>query len=327
MAALPAARRYEIIADTLARAEEQSGVDLAAVAADHGLDLAQLKQVLDPVLYLQFRDASGDMIDASRAYLVTEDDWLQVTEEHWLGAARSSAPTPDHALRLMIAAMIAKAALASATPRREALDAALAKLVAIVDAPIVIATDRPEFTAVCERALASARTVEFDYFGELSAQRRHYEIEPGYVGSNWGHWYLIGHPFGTGDVRTFRIDRMISARVSDRGCVPDRALVLPDGFDLAEYRRTFRARLPRRALDRIPTPAEVVFGDEDPGDGAGSGDDLVLVDITVIGDHRLTDLLVMLGAEAHLLDDPTPDPPTTTQRRRDQAARILALYR
>lgn len=325
MAALPAARRYEIIADALARAEEQGGVALAAVAEDHDLDLARLKQVLEPVLYLQFRDASGDMIDASRAYLVTEDDWLQVTEEHWLGAARSSAPTPDHALRLMIAAMIAKAALGSATLRGAALDAALAKLTAVVDAPIVIATDRPEFTAVCELAHATARTVEFDYFGELRAQRSHYEIEPGYVGSNWGHWYLIGHPVGCSEVRTFRIDRMISARVTDCGCAPDRALVLPDGFDLAEYRRTVRARLPRRALDRIPTPAHVEFVDDASGEGAARrderGDDIVLVDITVIGDHRLTDLLVMLGTEARLVDDPAAE-----QRRRDQAAKILTRY-
>jgi predicted DNA-binding transcriptional regulator YafY len=321
MAALPAARRFEIIADALARAEEQSGVDLAAVATDHHLDLAQLKRVLEPVLYLQFRDASGDLIDASRAYLVTEDDWLQVTDEHWLGAARSSAPTPDHALRLMIAAMIAKAALGSATPRREALDAALAKLASVVDAPIVITTDRPEFTAVCELALNSAHTVEFDYFGELRAQRSHYEIEPGYVGSNWGHWYLIGHPVGRSEVRTFRIDRMISARLTDRDCVPDRALTLPDGFDLAEYRRTFRALLPRRALDRIPTPVDIEFVATDSNTDSHDDQDPVLVDITVIGDHRLTDLLVLLGNEAHLVDDPA-----AAQRRRDQAARILTLY-
>lgn len=325
MAALRAARRFEIIADSLARAEEQGGVALAAIAGDHDIDLAQLKQVLEPVLYLQFRDAQGDMVDGSRAYLVSEDDWLQVTDEHWLGAAQSSPPSPDHALRLMIAAMITKAALGAAMSLGEALDGALGKLAAVVDAPIVIATDRPEFTSVCEQAFAAARTIEFEYFGELSARRSEYEIEPGYVGSNWGHWYLIGHPVGSSDVRTFRIDRMISARVTDRRCEPDRTLVLPDGFDLEEYRRTFRARLPRRALDRIPTPAEVEFVDDGVASSAarndGDGDELVLVDITVIGDHRLVDLLVMLGTEAHLVDDPIAE-----QQRRDQAARILTLY-
>ncbi len=108
MAALNAARRFAIIADALTHAEEEGGVSLVGLATTHAITLATLKDVLAPILYLEFRDAAGDLVDGTHAYLVTESDYLTVTEQHWLGVARSKAPDPEHALRMMIAAMIAK---------------------------------------------------------------------------------------------------------------------------------------------------------------------------------------------------------------------------
>lgn len=320
--ALKAAERFSLIADALALAEEQGGLDLVAYAAERSLTLTQVKDVLDPVLYLEFRDAVGELVDGSGAYLVTEEDHLVVSDEHWLGAARSTPPSPEHALRLMIAGMITKSVL----PATIGLDEALAKLVDVVDAPIVIESSRPRFTELCELALANARTIKFRYFSELNARRAEHEIEPGFVGSNWGRWYLIGHPcldlavIGTepvadnSELRTFRIDRIIDAEVTERACAPDRSITLPDWWDLGDYRRAVQLRLPRRALDRIPTPAQIDIVSEE-------SDDVVVADVSVIGDHRLVDLLVMLGPEAEIIGNPAAE-----QLRRAQGERILARY-
>jgi hypothetical protein len=308
--ALKAAERFALIAEALGRAEEQASVDLAEFAAEHALTLAQVKDVLEPVLYLEFRDSVGQLVDGSGAYLVTEDDQLVVSDGHWLGAARSTPPSPGHAVRLMIAGMIAKSVL----PATIGLDEALAKLAAVVDAAIVIEASRPRFTELCEQALASRRTLRFSYFSESNARRGDHEIEPGFVGSNWGRWYLIGHAVDGSGRRTFRIDRIIDGEVTETPCVPDLTITLPDWWDLDEYRRNVRLRLPRRALDRIPTPAQIDIVSEE-------ADDIVVADVGVIGDHRFMDLLVMLGTEAEIIDRADAE-----QIRREQAARILALY-
>lgn len=310
MAALNAARRFAIITDALAHAEEEGGVPLSKLARDHDITVDKLKEVLDPILYLEFRDASGDVVDGTRSYFVDESDHLTVSGQHWLGVARSKAPDPDHALCMMIAAMIAKAVL----PETLGLDEALNKLAEVVAAPIVIESSRPEFTELCEQALANRHTLAFAYFSESNARRREWELEPGFVGSNWGRWYVIGHPVGSSEIRTFRIDRIIEARITDDTCIPDRSITLPDYWDLDEYRRSVRLRLPRRALDRIPTPVQFDISDDD-------GADTVTADVEVIGDQRLTDLLVLLGHEAEIIDSPEAE-----ALRRAQAERILTNY-
>ncbi len=310
MAALNAATRFAIIGDALTHAEEEGGVSLNELAATHGVTLETLKDILEPILYLEFRDAAGDLVDGTRNYLVTESDYLTVTEQHWLGVARSKAPDPEHALRMMIAAMIAKTVL----PETAGLDGALGKLASIVAAPIVIESSRPKFTELCEQALANRCTIAFAYFSESSAQRHEWVIEPGFVGSNWGRWYLIGHRAGSSEVRTFRIDRIIEARITDDTCVPDLSITLPDHWDLDEYRRSVRLRLPRRALDRIPTPVQFDIVDD-------GGADIVTADIEVIGNQRFTDLLVLLGPEAEIIGSPEAE-----TLRRAQAERILSNY-
>lgn len=314
--ALTVARRFDVIVDALGRAEELGELDLASFAAEHGIAVETLKQVLEPVLYLEFRDAVGDLVDGTSAYLVTEDDRLVVSDEHWLGVARSTPPSPEHAVRLMIAGLIAQTALPAATN----LDSALAKLAGVVSAPLVIEAARPRFTDLCERALAAKRTIRFTYYAESSARRAEHEIEPSFVGSNWGNWYLIGRPVDGDGVRTFRIDRIIRAEITDRACVPDSSVTLPDWWDLDDWRRTVRLRVDRRALDRIPTPVQIDVL-EDTAEGDHKPGAQVLVDVTVFGDQRFADLLVMLGADADIVDHPD-----ATRIRREQAARIRSLY-
>ncbi len=307
-------QRFEIIIAVFAQLEVTGEVDLVAFAAERGLTVQHLKEIITPVVFLQWRDRVGNITGADRAFLITEDDHLVIDEGHWLAAAQSAPPTAAHAVRLMVAAMSAQIIFSDSGTSVPGLEKALVKLKAVVNAAVEIKISIPPLVAACQDALKQKRNISFAYFGEASAQRNEYEIEPGFVGSAWGNWYLIGYIAGTRERRTFRIDRMISATVTDTPCEPDTSIALPDEFPLDEYKQTVRLRLPKQALDRILPPVEV---------SVVSGEaEVVVADITVYSTHRLIDTLVVLGAEAEVIDDPD-----RAKIRSQQATEILKLYR
>ena len=70
------------------------------------------------------------------------------------------------------------------------------------------------------------------------------ELSPHGLVVHSGRWYLAAHDHGRDDLRTFRVDRIGDARLTD-----DRAVAPPEGFDPVAH--------VRRSLARVPWPWEV----------------------------------------------------------------------
>jgi proteasome accessory factor B len=169
-------------------------------------------------------------------------------------------------------------------------------------------THEPAFPALW-RAVRDRRPVAFDYqgIGRSAPQRRH--LEPWGVVSRRGRWYVAGHDRDRGEVRVFRLSRILGA-VSGDG--PAGSVVVPDGVDVREIvadsgspapdRRTATVRLRRGAAHGIRRWAADVRPDEGEWDRAELGfadvDRLVdylagfADDVVVIGPPDVRDAMI-----------------------------------
>ena len=233
--------RFHIIVETLAGAEELHGISLPVVAAAHGITVDALKALLDLALYCEFRDGSNRIVQRSDAFLVTEDDTLMVTNEHWLRDLDARAPEPADALRLFIAGLVAQSVV---DPPDPALDPAMTKLASVVAAGVYVDASRPQHAALCEQAWNERRVLHIRYFSELDATMRERDVEPGFVGSKWRNWYMVARPPGTDEVNTYRVDRILAAALTDVSLAPLHAqLSVWVSFDA--HARRVRLRLRR----------------------------------------------------------------------------------
>ncbi len=118
-------------------------------------------------------------------------------------------------------------------------------------------THEPSFPSLW-RAVRDRRPVTFDYqgVGRSAPQRRH--LEPWGVVSRRGRWYVAGHDRDRGQVRVFRLSRILG-EVGPDG--PAGTVVVPEGTDIREIvtssaspapdRRTATVRLRRDAAHGI----------------------------------------------------------------------------
>ena len=317
MPALSKQRHFEILRATLALAEEQGVVQVEEVASDLGVDAETLRELLDPVLYLAFRTGTDEMVSEDRAFLLTDDGWLKVDEEHWLRDLASEPPDADTALRLLVAGIAYQAVATTPTPD---LDRALVKLRAVVAAHLHLVIEKPPCLVAAKDAWREGQSLRFRYVAHGGEEATDREVLPYRVYSRWGHWYLQGREVASDDgaePKQFRIDRMVSAEVGDVRFDPPLDTEIPEWFDLREHERTVTLRLTRAQLDALPRPHRVERAvDIDTGDDAGSG--RVEADVVVIGARALEYLLVCL--------DPDVDVVTTECRdlQRAHATRLLA---
>jgi proteasome accessory factor C len=65
------------------------------------------------------------------------------------------------------------------------------------------------------RALVTGRRIRLRYQGRADASPRDREIDPWALRVVASTWYLQGHDHGAGDLRTFRLDRVVDAEVTD----------------------------------------------------------------------------------------------------------------
>ncbi|MFB9836405.1 helix-turn-helix transcriptional regulator [Actinoallomurus acaciae] len=169
-------------------------------------------------------------------------------------------------------------------------------------------THEPAFPALW-RAVRDRRPVAFDYqgIGRSAPQRRH--LEPWGVVSRRGRWYVAGHDRDRGQVRVFRLSRILGT-VSGDG--PAGGVVVPDGVDVREIvaessnpapdRRTATVRLRRGAAHGIRRWAADVRSGEGEWDRAELGfadvDRLVdylagfADDVVVIGPPDVRDAMI-----------------------------------
>jgi predicted DNA-binding transcriptional regulator YafY len=101
--------------------------------------------------------------------------------------------------------------------------------------------DRPEHLAELQQALVDEVQVELDYIGRAGRPTSRTVHPLGLVVKN-DRWYLVAQT-GSGQ-RTFRVDRVTSARLTDR------LLVRPEGFDLVAAWRSIVTDVAQR---RAPT--------------------------------------------------------------------------
>lgn len=186
--------------------------------------------------------------------------------------------TPDEAAVLGLAARVwQRASLA------EAASGALLKLRAAgVDTDVAgslgieprVDTNEPAFPALW-RAVRDRRPVTFEYqaVGRSAPQRRH--LEPWGVVSRRGRWYVAGHDRDRGQVRVFRLSRILGEVAPDG---EPGTVTVPPGADVREIvtstggpspdRRTAVVRLRRDAAYGIRRWAAGIGRDDDEWDRA-----------------------------------------------------------
>lgn len=313
MPPVPASRKFEIVTQALALAEERGFVALSDAATEIGVTVDQLRELLEPVLYLEFPDGQGEVIGHTHEFVLDEDDVLQLEAGHtnWLRDLVATAPSNEGLLRLYIAATVFQAT----SPRPSVdLDRALAKLRQAIAMEMVIPVDRPRATEVADQARTAHRSLRFRYVKWKSTVAEDREILPYDIYSDWGHWYAWGPKVDDPDAvaRTWRIDRMHDPVLGDRTFDPPLDLPPRGWFDLSEHTRTVTVVVPETRLPALPRPHTVVSRDLAP-------DGRVRAVIEVAGDRQLDHLLVSLGPDGEVLD-----PPEYARRRRDEARRLLA---
>ena len=321
MAALTRARQFEILREVLALAEEQGSVPLDEAAAAVGITPAQLRAVLDPVLYLTFRDEMDELIDRSGAFLLT-DGHLSVDDGHWLRDLTTEPPDRDTTLRLLIAATTLRTLLATPAPH---LDRAAGKLRAHLQVELQVPLDTPPFLGVVQQAHREGRSLRIRYLSDGADTARDREILPWRVFAQWERWYVRARDVNETAAKFFRVDRMLAAELGDTHFDPPEDLEdIPEWFDLTAQVRTVRVRVAADALERLPAPHRIEpIGTSASASASASAPapGIVDVEVTVYGDRQLDHILLSLPAEAEVLD-----PEGMAERRRALAARLLAAY-
>ena len=162
-----------------------------------------------------------------------------------------------------------------------------------------VGTHEPSFPALW-RAVRDRRPVTFDYqgVGRNAPQRRH--LEPWGVVSRRGRWYVAGHDRDRGEVRVFRLSRILG-EVGPDG--PAGVVVVPDGTDVREIvvsaggpppgRRTASVRLRGGAAHGIRRWASDVRAGDDGWDLA----ELPFADVERLADYLagFADDVVVVG--------------------------------
>src|SRR3954454_16717291 len=146
--------------------------------------------------------------------------------------------TPDEAAVLGIAARVwQRASLAEAASgallklRAAGIDTdAIGAVPGIMGIEPRVDTDEPAFPVLWQ-AVRDRHPVTFDYqgVGRSAPQRRHLELWG--VVSRRGRWYVAGHDRDRGEVRVFRLSRILGAVASDG---PVGAVVVPEDADVRE---------------------------------------------------------------------------------------------
>jgi predicted DNA-binding transcriptional regulator YafY len=304
-------RHFEILREVLASVEEQGSVSLDVAAAMVGVGPAELRDLLNPLLYLEFHEPHGGFVSVTGAFLLTDDDVLLLDQGHWLRNLTTTPPDANAALALLVAGTTMQAIATAATPD---LDRALAKLADEVAVTLRFDVVLPPYLETVQEAWRVGRSVRVRYLADGADAPHDREILPYRVYSKWGHWYVHGLALDRDEPHHYRVDRILDASIGDTEFDPPADDEIPEWFDLSEHARTFRVRMRADALDSLPAPHQL-------GDPTDRGDGLVELDVTVNGDRRLEHMLVSLPADAEVLS-----PSECAELRREHAARLLAAY-
>jgi proteasome accessory factor C len=226
--------------------------------------------------------------------------------------------TPDEAVALVVAGQ-ALAEVPGAEPSG-ALARALQKLAGVLgvepaDAVEVdLGTSSAPALATLREAIAGRKQVEIEHVSAGSGEHLVRTVDPWHVFADGGAWYLSGFDHLRDTSRTFRLDRIVSARV-----LPERARPAPDGDPQPLFRPADDD--PRVTLDLDPSARWVV--ETYPVEAVETLDGGQLrVTLAIAGTAFLESLLLRLGRAARVVDAP----PELAAAGSAAAARALARY-
>ena len=208
--------------------------------------------------------------------------------------------TPDEAVALVVAGQ----ALA-AVPGAEAegaLARAVAKLAGLlgVDPSEAVDVDLGTSTVPALGALRQAverrRRVEIEHLALGTGERRTRTVDPWHVVHEAGTWYLVGHDHLRGEARTFRVDRVLAARMLDEPAAP-----APEGAGRPAFAPAETD--PRVTLELAPAAGWVV--ETYPVEAVElRPDGTIRVTVAVAARAFLESLLVRLGPDGRIVDAP-----------------------
>lgn len=314
MPPLPVTRKFEIVTAALALAEERDGIALDDAAKLIGVDAEQLRDLLAAVLYLEFRDAQGELLTRASEFFLDEDtDVLEIDPagSNWIRDLAANEPSSEATLRLYVAATVYQAASSVVSPT---LDSALRKLRQAIAVEMVVPANRPREVDVAEDARLRHRSLRFRYMkwkSDIAAER---EVLPLDVYFDWGKWYVVGPEASddAGVAKHWVIGRMQDVAVGPLTFEPRPAPERPGWFDLGYRNRVVSVRLPASRLAALPRPHTVLSRSDDR-------DGFIIVEIEVAGDRQLDHLLVSLGPDGAVIE-----PAEYRERRHREARRLLA---
>jgi proteasome accessory factor C len=304
-------RHFEILRQVLATAEERRAISLRDAAAEVGVSPDQLKDLLDPVLFLAFRTGLGDLIEQSRSFLLTEDDEIIVDEEHWLRDLAAEPPSPDVALRLLVAGVAMQSFATRETPD---LDTVVEKLSGLVGAHLDVSVPAPAALEAARESWARGRSLRFRYLRDIDDVASDREAVPYRVFCKWSHWYFQGRELDDTEPKIFRIDRMRDAHLGIVEFDPPPDTEIPDWFDLTQHELQVTLLMRPEQVDALPRASHIAERRE-------LDDGLVEVDVVVTGERRLDHLLVTLEPDVEVVA-----PAEAQLRQREHAAALLAAY-
>ena len=174
----------------------------------------------------------------------------------------------------------------------------------------------PGVLAAVQQATDEHRRLRVTYYTHSRDQHTERELDPYRVHAEQGRWYLVGFDHLRGEVRLFRVDRILSARVLDDTFEPPRDLPEPELFEAG-------AEDPRVVLDLAPEAGWVVESYA-VDDVETTDQGRLRVTLPVSGRSWLERLLLTLGPRARLVE--VRGDPDLQQCGPAAARRVLARY-
>ena len=214
-------------------------------------------------------------------------------------------------------ALLAAARVAMLLPGADpdgALARALQKLaVALGDDAVVVETPPPPAAGAVADAATAIERLRVEYWSAAADERSIREITPRRVYVDGGQWYVIADDHRSGELRTFRIDRIETwARTGVVDGPRDVAVPTGDSWFTDDELPVAHLRVPASGswvAERYPTRSVTRM------------DDGWAIDVTVASERWLRELLLRLGAEATVVD-----PPEWRDLGSRAAAELLARY-
>jgi hypothetical protein len=310
MPPVPASKQFEVITGALALAEERESISLTEAALLVGVTRDQLIDLLKPVVYLEFRDAMGEVIAQLDAFDLDPDtDMLHVHTGNWLRDWDADAPPGDAAVRLFVTATVYQAS-GAASP---SLDAALRRLRQAVAIDMVIPTERPAGLDVAETAYDRAVSLCFGYTKQGEDVTTQREVLPFDVYGEWSHWFVWGPEAGGGETKYWRVDRMSDVRLGASSFTPTGEVAPRGYFDLSHMAERVVVEVPHSLVAALPQPFSELSR-TDLGDGR------CRLEVTIAGTGHIDHFLVSLGPDGHVVA-----PAAYAERRRRRATELLAF--